>query len=587
MSEEKRAAKRLAHEWDRAIRRRPSVEVRTSVKTVAAELADSARLVTTAIARKWRLPEECVGSIACWKSLAAIAENTGQGCSGTVGRYVQKLAPADLIIHDRRHLRLPSVYVLARDGVALRVAADAPGERPGEAPRSKEPERPGEFPRSNPGDLGKSPGRSTWGVTPDRPGELPRAKPYEPGSNTTTPPPHAREREGGHGHAGAREADLADLFTERWCETFAAARSGQAPTTRNGMGECIGWLEAEARRLGVGFEELLDAKLAAYWSEAWPRDPSRNPTPRNLLGQLPRLGAVQTSEPSSGRSDDGGRPDLALVAVQLAERFARRNDTTTRRRAKPEAIQPRAFLAAAELLVGRGGLRPEAPDLGATLERVLERFDGAGLDYHTPGALKGWLEERERGELAAAIGARQRDPKPAKPPRAVFDVELEVDAVSPTPEALAFLAQATAARSGRQAPGDGAGFDEGGPESLVGKSPDDRARRLSPHAPWGAVRDVLGRARELTDDAWCAEVLAPLEKVLDDARGEDAGARAASAIKAGLNAFWKRYAAEADAEPVVGQLLALVDAELERSQVRPRALAKAAPSGAAREARHG
>jgi hypothetical protein len=102
----------------------------------------------------------------------------------------------------------------------------------------------------------------------------------------------------------------------RWRETFREHRSNQAPTSLHGAGECVAWLIDEADRLGMGFGELLEAKLEAYWGEEWPRRHRSNPTPQNLLRQLPRLAGPAGA---SGWDPDDWR---RRVAAAKAERDA-------------------------------------------------------------------------------------------------------------------------------------------------------------------------------------------------------------------------------------------------------------------------
>lgn len=171
-------AKRRAHEWERSIRARrkdgtdPAHDATSSaaVKLAAVALADFAALVTDDLAKQWRLPLECIGRVAAWPKLETIGEAVGQKHRSEVSGYVERLAAAgDLVIHDRRHLRLPSVYMLATSGVPLRLSelgncpsrTEAswgntqlePAERVGEVPLSElgnSHERVGEFPNANP-----------------------------------------------------------------------------------------------------------------------------------------------------------------------------------------------------------------------------------------------------------------------------------------------------------------------------------------------------------------------------------------------------------------------------------------------------
>lgn len=168
-----RDAKATAHAWARALR---SKEDRGSTaKLIAWVLADRATVVTPELARTLGLGPELVGTLAAWPGVHRLAEEIGLSDERTTRRQLGALTTRDLVVHERRHLRLSSVYVLAVDGVPVRVdetgatGAIAPVERVSD--RGDRPGREEATGAIAPVDGRIRPGRSRQSDRGDRPGE--------------------------------------------------------------------------------------------------------------------------------------------------------------------------------------------------------------------------------------------------------------------------------------------------------------------------------------------------------------------------------------------------------------------------------
>lgn len=297
-----RAAQRAKHEWFRAINRQPAKDTSASVKSIAYAVSDRARFITEEMARKHQLPAECIGAIATWPKVDELGEDAGQADPRTVRQYLAALGKAgDLVIISQRHLRRPSVYVLARAGRPVMVAephrpTGPEEERQGESPLSLGGEqtgaRQGESPLSKGGSArGDSPYR------PEAPGGIPpvegRKRPGESPPNDRGNPPYPLKEDPGidpgsscNARARAREAPPLELVAPVEAPTanaVAARRSKSKPIapaearTRELMG--VARLSAEAAYEAEG-EAFPGGKLAwnaAQWRQLamWAQDTAR------------------------------------------------------------------------------------------------------------------------------------------------------------------------------------------------------------------------------------------------------------------------------------------------------------------------
>jgi hypothetical protein len=125
--ERAKRARRVAHEWSRAVSRKKARKLGSTPKLTAMHLADYACLVTAEIASEWRLPRACIETIAAWPSLQTLAKDMGQSERRNIGDAIAVLASEGFLVErPRRGARLSTVHVLAFDGVALDLTWECP-----------------------------------------------------------------------------------------------------------------------------------------------------------------------------------------------------------------------------------------------------------------------------------------------------------------------------------------------------------------------------------------------------------------------------------------------------------------------------
>lgn len=82
---------------------------------------------------------------------------------------------------------------------------------------------------------------------------------------------------------------LRDRVAATWIRTHERHRGAYPAADSRTAGEIAEFVIANVGRAGMTTDELLDALLAAYWREEWPRAKGSRPSLRNVLSRLDRL----------------------------------------------------------------------------------------------------------------------------------------------------------------------------------------------------------------------------------------------------------------------------------------------------------